>query len=162
MNKVELENVIEAWIHSYTAKQMDFQIIEIFKDLNAAKSTYPQLKMVPRVEKCDFSVDFFVLIQKKNGEKDFILINRYAGSVALRSIGEMLVYSSVSDPYASFIISSKGHSSEINNILLNYDISKNLFCYNYDKSIIMFSISKNAEVSKTSILPLFVRENFTG
>ena len=162
MRKEIFEDLIEKWILDYCKRDASIQVLKIYKQQNISKLNDPLLQGVKNIEKCDFSADFFVLIKKADGNKDFILINRYVKSVGLRAIGEMLVYSSVSNPHASFVISTHGHSSEINSVLMNEQISNELFCYDQSKHIKMFTLNGAMQVDPTSILPLSVRANFDG
>lgn len=154
MNKAQFETHVETWLLDFCTTQKDFNFLKLYKGINLAKANDEELHKIPIIPACDFICDFSILIELKDGKKDLILVNRYAKSVGLRSIGEMLVYCKIATPFLAFIISSKGHSSEINNILVNDKISKDLFCYN-DKFIQMFCLGKNIE--KNSILPLFGR-----
>lgn len=162
MNKEKFEEIIEKWILDYCERKESIQLLKIYRRQNVSKLNEQVLKSVDNLAKCDFTADFFVLIQKEDGSKDFILINRYVKSVGLRAIGEMLVYSSVGCPYASFIISTHGHSSEINSVLMNEKISNELFCYDQSKYITMFTLNEVMQVDPTSILPLSVRASFDG
>ena len=73
-------------------------------------------------------------------------------------IGELVTYSRICDPLASFIISKHGFSSEVSVPLSNPKLTDNLFKFG-EKSIIGFQLSQH-KINKDSILPISKREKF--
>lgn len=150
MNKAEYTKHVEKWVINFISKQQDLELIKLFKGQNLSKLNDRDLCDIGKVSKCDFTCDFICLVRKYDGSKDLILVNRYISSVGLRAIGEMLVYTQISTPFLSLIISDKGHSSEINNVLLNDKISEKLF--GKDKNIYLFCLRNDVDIN--SILPI--------
>ncbi len=68
----------------------------------------------------------------------------------------MNVYCKIARPIFAFMISSKGHSSEINKLLINNSIAKNLFDYSDNQTICMFNLNKNL-IDKNTIIPIYLR-----
>jgi len=156
MNKNEYTKAVENWLIEFINNQNDIKLLEIYKNINLSKLHNIQLKSTSKFSNCDFVCDLSALVELHDGTVDVILVNRYVSGVGLTMIGEMFVYNKIAKPYLSFIISSKGHSSEINNVLLDSKISERLF--GNDGKMFLFSLEK--QVDKDSILPVSTRDKF--
>ena len=156
MTKNEFTKAVEKWLFDFIEKQDDLELIKIYKSENLSKLNDYNLDGTSKFSNCDFVCDFSALVQLNDGTKDVILVNRYDSSVGLTMIGEMFVYNRIAKPFLSLIISSKGHSSEINNVLLDKKISDRLFCV--DGNMYLFSL--NEQVVEDSILPVDTRNEF--
>jgi len=157
MTKAQFENLIEKWVADFVENQRGLNLIKIFKGKSISKISHPVLNQMHQSKLCDFNCDFVALVEHDIDGFQLILINRFTKSVGLKDIGEMLVYAKMANPLFAFIISAKGHSTEINNILVNDRISMPLFSYD-DKSIILFALDKG--IKKESVLPLHMRNFF--
>lgn len=158
MTKAEFEKIIEQWIIEFINSDRDLTLITIFKNKNISRVSHPILNSMPQAKLCDFNCDFCVLVKHANIGYQLILINRFTKSIGIKDIGEMLIYAKISVPLYAFLISINGHSTEINNILVNEVISLPLFKYDNEKYIILFAL--NNKVKEDSVLPIYVREFF--
>ena len=119
MKKTEFEKTVEKWAIDFINADSKLSLIEIFKNQNISRLSHPILDEMESSKLCDFICDFIFLVKKKNSSYQLLLINRYVKSIGIKDIGEMLVYAKIVSPIYAFLISTKGHSSEINNILVN-------------------------------------------
>jgi hypothetical protein len=158
MSKEEFETKIESWITSFIASDNDLTLIKIFKKTNLSKISHHILNGMPISKICDFICDVTVLVKHKDIGFQLIFINRFIKSIGIKDIGEMLVYSKLAKPYYAFLISINGHSTEINNIVVNEGMAKKLFEYDLDKTIILFALQN--EINKDSVLPINIRKTF--
>jgi len=159
MNKAEFENLVENWVTQFIESDDNLTLCKTFKNTNLAKISHPILDQMSTAKLCDFNCDFVLLVKEKTGEYRLIFINRFPKSIGLKDIGEMLIYAKIAKPLYALLISLNGHSSEINNMVTNNQISAPLFQYDTNKSIILFALNNNG-VQKDSILPLNSRDFF--
>lgn len=119
MTKNEFEKKIEDWAINFINADHDLSLVEVFKNQNISRISHPILDGMASSKICDFICDFIFLVQQKNMDYQLILINRYVKSIGIKDIGEMLVYAKIANPVYAFLVSDRGHSTEINNILVN-------------------------------------------
>jgi len=158
MTKTEFEKLVEKWVTEFVNNDDELTLVKIFKNKNISRLSHPILDQMPQSKLCDFNCDFVVLVKHVNDDYQLMLINRFTKSLGIKDLGEMLVYSKIANPLYAFLISVNGHSTEINNILVNEEISLPLFKYQHNKSIILFALRN--EVKKESVLPVYVRHFF--
>ena len=158
MTKIDFEYSIEKWITKFMEYDYELTLIEIFRNENISKIAHPILNQMQQAQLCDFKCDFIVLIEHVHYGRQLVFINRFTRSIGLTDIGEMLIYSQLAKPLYAFLVSNKGHSKEINSMLVNDEISSRLFGYDSDKSIILFALRE--AVSRESVLPLYMRDWF--
>ena len=127
MNKTEFEKIVKKWINDFVNSNTELTLETIFNSENISKISHPILDKMPKSKLCDFYCDFVVLVKHKTEGDQLIFINRFTKSIGIRDIGEMLVYAKIAKPLYAFLISVNGHSKEINNILVNKNISQPLF-----------------------------------
>ena len=159
MNKTEFEKIVKEWINKFVNSNTELTLETIFDSENISKISHPILDKMPKSKLCDFYCDFVVLVKHKTEGDQLIFINRFTKSIGIRDIGEMLVYAKIAKPLYAFLISVNGHSNEINNILVNKNISQPLFQYDSEKNIILFALSEDG-VQKDSVLPVHMRDYF--
>ena len=158
MNKTEFENNIKSWITSFVKSDRGISFIRMYEKTNISRLNDSVMNNIPESYLCDFVCDFCIVVKDSKNKYQLILVNRYLKSIGITDIGEMSIYAKLSKPLYAFMISAKGHSSEINNIVTNDDIIKPIFNYDDEKNIILFSL--NDGVSRDSVLPLYVRSSF--
>lgn len=158
MNKKEFETHVKNWLISFIGKNDEMKLIEIFEGKNISRLSHEVLDKMPQSKMCDFICDFVALVEHKSKGNQLIFANRHCKSVGLKDIGEMLIYSKIADPLHSFLISTHGHSTEINKILANEKLSNPLFFYGEKKNIVLFVLGK--EVKLDSVLPIISRSIF--
>jgi hypothetical protein len=158
MTKTEFENKIQDWATNFINSDPDLTLVEIFKSQNISRVSHPILDVMPASKICDFICDFVFLVKQKEVGYQLILLNRYVKSIGIKDIGEMLVYSKIANPIYAFLISDRGHSTEINNILVNEVMSVPLFRYAEGKNLVLFALKD--KVKRESLLPVFIRDLF--
>ena len=160
MKKDVLEKVTLDWLKDRINKTPDINLSGIFLKKNLSTINHSYISNHPLIAALDFTCDITAIIQYESSKKfDLILINRYSKSIGIREIGEMRVISNLVNPYFSAIISPTGHSSVINNIVVNEQISNELFSYS-NKHFYIFSIDNQGEINKESIIPANFRSVF--
>ena len=158
MNKIEFENNIKSWITSFIDSDKRISLVHIYEKKNISKLNDEVINNITESYLCDFVCDFCIVVKDSKNKYQLILINRYLKSIGITDIGEMSIYAKLSKPLYAFMISTKGHSSEINNIVTSNNVIKPIFNYDNEKNIILFSL--NDGVSRDSVLPLYVRRSF--
>ena len=158
MSKKLFDDEIERWVMSFIAKEKDISFSTFHKKVNISKLNEEESLGVRSIEYCDFTCEFAFIVETKIGSKELILINRrYDKSIGLVDIGEMSTYCKIANPLYSFLISNKGYSKEIANNLVDYKISKRLFTYSDERSVILFTLESDKIVPE-SVLPLWKRD----
>lgn len=165
MSNNDLDNKILEWSKRFVAKLQDYELKEIIKKENLSKFNSEILKKFPEYGTWDFTTDFVLLLKKKENsdiktskEYELILINREKKSIGLRSIGELMCYNRICNPMYSFLISDKGHSSEISYFMIDSTYREKLLNFNAS-SLIIFSFDEiGSRVKENSIIPSSYRK----
>jgi len=158
MNKQEFEAKVTLWLTDFIAKKSNLQLVDVFHGKNISRLSHDILDTLPQSKLSDFICDVVALVRHKNDGYQLIFVNRFCRSVGLKDIGEMSIYAKLAKPAYAFIVSTHGHSNEINKILINADLSRPLFNYSHDKNIVLFVLSD--EVKIESVLPVSSRSMF--
>ena len=160
----DIEEKILVWSKNFVDKLDNYDLIEVISKKNLSNHNNTYLKKFENYGNWDFIPDYALILKKTNSENnneevyELILINREKKSIGLRSIGEIMSYNRICNPLYSFLISDKGHSSEISYFMVNEIFREKLM--NYDnKSLIIFSFEEfNNTVNLESVIPQNLRE----
>jgi len=160
MSENNIENKILFWIKNFVEGLNDYNLIEVISKKNLSNHNSENLKKLVEYGNWDFTPDFTIILEKKNytgnNNKDryeLILINKEKNSIGLRSIGEIMSYNRICNPLYSFLVSDKGHSSEISYFMVNETFREKLMNYG-NKSLIIFAFEEiSNKVNFESIIP---------
>ena len=138
-----------------------FDIEVIIPQSNISKLAHPKIKKIENYTLFDFKPDVLgLLTSKANSEVKIVLLNRSVSAINVKEIGEMNIYSSISDPLDSFIVSPKGLPTEVNTLLLNDSIEASLLSYNNEKTIVLLKLLDNGKIDNKNIFPRKLKDYF--
>ena len=163
--KPEFTDVMKSWLEKYLRGQYskDYHICVLIPNSHLSKIAIDDVKKIDNYSSFEFAPDILgLLIPKISTEKPkLIFMNRSVSAISLKEIGELYCYSKLANPFLAFIVSPKGLSNEVNFLLLNKGIEKNLLNYYDDKFIITFRWDENAKkIDKKSIFPIEKQNEF--
>ncbi len=155
ISKSEFTEILEKWLNNYLIKKYSerYKIKVVIPSSNLSKLHEPEIKMYPGYSVLEFKPDILgILTEKKSNDVEIVLLNRSISAISLKEIGEMHCYSRLCDPKESFIISPKGLPNEVNLLLLNKIIERQVLFYKDNKfiKILGFDIKKEDIDGKTN------------
>lgn len=162
-DKQEYSIIAKNWLENFLKKKHadKFDIEVIIPQSNISKLAHPKIKRIENYTLFDFKPDVLgLLTNKANSKVEIVLLNRSVNAINVKEIGEMNVYSSISDPLYSFIVSPKGLPTEVNTLLLNDSIETALLNYNREKTIILLKLLENGNIDNKSIFPRKFKDYF--
>jgi hypothetical protein len=161
--KQEYTIVAKEWLENFLNKKYsnDFKIKVILPSSNISKLSDPEIKSVNNYTLFDFKPDVLgILINKKTKKVELVLLNRSTSAISVKEIGEVNVYSIITTPLHSFIVSPKGLPTEVNTLLLNESIEDSLLNYNSEKEIIILRLLENGKIDNKNIFPRRFKDYF--
>ncbi|MFH1825134.1 MAG: hypothetical protein ABH873_07940 [Candidatus Firestonebacteria bacterium] len=165
MDKKEFQKKIVEWLLKYLKDRYSkkYSLKVIVPETNLSKISIEEIKRVPHYSSLEFKPDILgILINKQTGKVELVFLNMNMSTISLKDIGEMHCYSDLAKPEIAFIVSTKGLPGEVNLLLINDIIQKNLLDYDKDKSIIVFGWdTKNNKVDTLSVFPIEKRKYIT-
>lgn len=122
------------WLKRYLNKKYSSEyIIEtLIPKSYISKLPNDNIKKIPNYSSFDFKPDLLGILQSKNNCNivKLIFVNRSTSSLSLKEIGEIICYSRIANPEEAFLISPKALANEVNLILLDKLMQKNILFYN--------------------------------
>lgn len=151
------------WLEMFLIEKYskDFDIEVIIPISNISKLPNQKIKSIDNYHLFDFKPDVLgILTNNKTKNVELVLLNRSTSAISLKEIGEVNIYSILSNPLHSFIVSPKGLPTEVNTLLLNKKIEDSLLNYKNGKEIIILKLLENKAIDNKNIFPRSFKDYF--
>lgn len=160
--KEDYTEVARNWLESFLIKNYSkmYDVKVITTKSNISRMETEEIKKYSNYSLLDFSSDVIgILTSKKTKEVGLVLLNRSISAISVKEIGEMNIYSKITNPELAFIVSLKGLPNEVNSLLLNEEICSSLLSYD-KKSIIILKLDENGKIDNRSTFPRRFKDSF--
>lgn len=160
MEKPAFTKLMMDWLKNYLQKHygQTYNIQTLIPTSDISKVPDSDLKKcIGNYSYCDFSPDILGILKHKTNKDmiELVFLNRSINPISLKEIGEMQCYCRLSNPKEAFLVSTKGLPQEINKLLIDKDISKDLLMYADNKFITVFTwIEDRNQIDPLSVYPL--------
>jgi hypothetical protein len=161
--KQEYTIIAKQWLENFLNEKYSnkFTIKVILPTSNISKLPDPEIKFVNNYTLFDFKPDVLgILTDKKTKKVELVLLNRSTSAISVKEIGEVNVYSLITAPIHSFIVSPKGLPTEVNTLLLNESIEDSLLNYSSEKEIVILKLLENGKIDNKNIFPRRLKNYF--
>lgn len=153
------KNWMETFLNNKHSEKFDIEVV--IPRSNISKLAHSKIKTINNYTLFDFKPDVLgLLTNKTNSQVEIVLLNRSVSAINVKEIGEMNVYSSISNPLYSFIVSPKGLPTEVNTLLLNASIENSLLNYSEERTIILLKLLENGKIDNKNIFPRKFKDYF--
>ncbi|MFV0193472.1 hypothetical protein OBJ98_11525 [Empedobacter falsenii] len=163
MTKQEFEKNIIVWLYKHLSLKYKEYNVEVIKPTsNISKLNIDKIKKNPGYTSFDFKPDILVILEnKKNYKIELVIVNRTINAISLKEIGEINLFSRITNSIESYILSLKGLPEEVNLILMNSDLEKDLLNYNDGKQIYLLRWDQfTNKIESKAIYPSKLKDEF--
>jgi hypothetical protein len=162
MEKNQLTKDLAQWLKNLLTEKYGKQYshIEVLTpDRDLKRLNHPVIRTIEGSHTWEFTPDVVGILQ--GSDTRIVLLNRSSSAISLKEIGEMYCYSQLANPLLAIVISPKAASSEVNGILLDKKMQKQILSYNESNQILVLGWNVNDKnVEPNSVIPLEMKEFF--
>ena len=162
MDKNQFTKELTKWLKNFLTDKFgrDYESIEVIApDRDLKRLNHPDIRTLEGSHAWEFTPDIIAILKGKDTR--IVLLNRSMSAISLKEIGEMYCYALLANPLLALVISPKAASSEVNGILLDKLMQKQILTYNGNNQILVLGWSAEQNtVDLNSVIPLEKKDFF--